>query len=168
MLALPGSAYLYQGEELGLHEVWDLPLDVLDDPVWEQSGRTRKGRDGCRVPIPWTSDGPTFGFGEGESWLPQPASFAAVSVGSQTGDPTSTLELYRQLLALRREHLVNDLDLTWLDAPEGVIGFSRGSGVECWVNLSGDPMPLPADRTVLVSSAPIEAVLPANTAVWLA
>jgi len=63
MLALPGSAYLYQGEELGLWEVEDLPEEVLEDPIWERSGRTVRGRDGCRVPIPWEGDAPPFGFG---------------------------------------------------------------------------------------------------------
>lgn len=166
-LALPGSVYLYQGEELGLPEVWDLPEDVLDDPVWEQSGRTRKGRDGCRVPLPWTTDGPSFGFGDAEGWLPQPPEFGAMSAEAQTGDDESTLELYRSLLALRRAHVTGDSAITWLDSPEGVIGLRRGSGLECWLNLSGAPMPLPDGRELLVASAPIDRDLPANTAAWI-
>ena len=152
MLALPGSVYLYQGEELGLHEVWDLPLDVLDDPVWEQSNRTRKGRDGCRVPMPWTIDGPSLGFGENAGWLPQPADFSQLSVEAQAGVSGSTLELYRSALAARKTHLVDDDTIEWLDAPDGVIGLRRGSGVECWLNVSGAPMMLDPERSVLLAS----------------
>ncbi|NEB09101.1 glycoside hydrolase family 13 protein, partial [Streptomyces coelicoflavus] len=95
MLALPGSAYLYQGEELGLPEVADLPTEVLQDPIWEQTGHVRKGRDGCRVPLPWTTDGPSYGFGAGGAWLPQPPDYAAYAVQAQDGVAGSTLELYR-------------------------------------------------------------------------
>ena len=105
LLALPGSTYLYQGEELGLPEVWDLDPTVLDDPVWTMSGHTLKGRDGCRVPIPWTTEPPSFGFGTAEPWLPQPAAFADFAVSAQEDDPASTLNLYRTALRLRREHL---------------------------------------------------------------
>ena len=108
MLALPGGAYIYQGAELGLPEVEDLPEEVLQDPTWEQSGRTERGRDGCRVPIPWSGDEPPYGFSpEGPAalpWLPQPHSWAAVTVESQTGDEASTLELYRRALKIRRGH----------------------------------------------------------------
>ena len=102
MLALPGGAYVYQGEELGLPEVEDLPDEVLQDPTWEQSDRTDRGRDGCRVPIPWSGDEPSFGFSpEGAGappWLPQPHSWAALTVESQTGDDASTLELSSRAL----------------------------------------------------------------------
>ncbi|MDH4280970.1 MAG: glycoside hydrolase family 13 protein, partial [Acidimicrobiia bacterium] len=107
ILSLPGSAYVYQGEELGLPEVWDLPEEVLDDPVWERSGHTQRGRDGCRVPIPWTMDGPSFGFSEVAGWLPQPRDFAGYSMEAQTGVASSTLELYRRTLAARREHCMD-------------------------------------------------------------
>ena len=133
MLALPGGAYIYQGAELGLSEVEDLPEEVLQDPTWEQSGRTERGRDGCRVPIPWSGDEPPFGFSpDGPAappWLPQPRSWAAVTVESQTGDQASTLELYRRALRIRREHpALGDGSLRWLDAPEGVIAFAREPG----------------------------------------
>ncbi len=85
LLALPGSTYIYQGEELGLPDVWDLPPEVLDDPTWENSGHTVKGRDGCRVPIPWARSGPSFGFGDGKPWLPQPARYGELSAEAQTG-----------------------------------------------------------------------------------
>ena len=96
MLALPGSAYLYQGEELGLPEVVDLPDEALVDPVFYRSGGALRGRDGCRVPLPWTSDGPSFGFGPSAGWLPQPAWFALHSAETQDSDPHSTLNLYRK------------------------------------------------------------------------
>jgi alpha-glucosidase len=86
MLALPGSAYLYQGEELGLHEVADIPPDRVRDPVFARSGGTEKGRDGCRVPLPWTADGPSFGFGGGTAHLPQPDWFGPLGVQEQQRD----------------------------------------------------------------------------------
>ncbi len=167
MLGLPGPVYLYQGEELGLPEVYDLPLDVLDDPVWEQSNRKQKGRDGCRVPLPWTRTGPSYGFGSGDAWLPQPELFGAISVEAQTGDPDAILELYRAALAVRRDHFASDDDIEWLDSPAGVIAYQRGSGAQCWVNVSGTDMALPADANVLVASGPLDGVLPVNHAVWL-
>lgn len=168
MLAIPGGVYLYQGEELGLPEVWDLPLDVLDDPVWEQSGHKSKGRDGCRVPLPWTESGPSFGFGESHGWLPQPLDFGQFSAEAQQGVDGSTLELYRAALALRKQSFVSDGDIEWLEAPEGVIGLRRGSGAECWLNVSGEPMPIDPERNVLLCSDElISGALPVNTAVWL-
>ena len=95
MLALPGSAYLYQGEELGLHEVPDIPGDQVQDPVFSRSRGAEKGRDGCRVPLPWTAVGPSFGFGPGAAHLPQPAWFGSLSVEAQERDPASILWLYR-------------------------------------------------------------------------
>jgi alpha-glucosidase len=168
MLALPGSAYLYQGEELGLPEVWDLPPDVLDDPVWHQSKHASKGRDGCRVPIPWTPDGPSFGFGDGPAWLPQPPWFADYAATTQAGDRDSTLELYRAALAARRSLMTADESLEWLDAPDGVLAFSRGSSAQCWVNLSDSPIELPDGHRTVVCSAPIvDGALPVDAAAWL-
>ena len=125
MLALPGSAYLYQGEELGLHEVSDLPAAALQDPIWLRTGNTLKGRDGCRVPLPWDADGDSYGFGSGGGWLPQPAGFAPLSVARQLGDPDSTLELYRRALRLRHE-LQTEEALEWMatDSPD-VLHFAR-------------------------------------------
>ena len=99
MLALPGSAYLYQGEELGLPEVIDLPDEARQDPTWFRTNGERYGRDGCRVPLPWTSEGPAFGFNEtGEAWLPQPAEWAGLARDAQRDDPGSTLTLYKNLV----------------------------------------------------------------------
>ena len=125
MLALPGSAYLYQGEELGLHEVGDLPADVLQDPTFRRSGGTEKGRDGCRVPLPWSTDGPSFGFGKGGAHLPQPAWFGSYAVEAQESDPDSSLQFYRRALAMRRK-IQSDEDFEWLETgTASVVHFAR-------------------------------------------
>ncbi len=167
LLGLPGSSYIYQGDELGLPEVWDLPVEVLDDPVWEQSGHTRKGRDGCRVPLPWTPDGTSFGFGSNGSWLPQPPSFSALSAQNQTGNDASMLELYRRALSIRNEHLTMDESIRIIDSEPTVVAFERGSGVQCWLNLGDDPIRLPTNASVLLASEPIDKELPGNTSAWL-
>ncbi|MCC5478968.1 glycoside hydrolase family 13 protein [Streptomyces barringtoniae] len=174
MLALPGGAYVYQGEELGLPEVEDLPDSVLQDPVWERSGHTDRGRDGCRVPIPWSGRTAPYGFSPEDAsaapWLPQPADWAARTVEAQSGDPTSMLELYRTALRRRREHpALGDGTLTWLDAPAGVLAFRRDPGFVCVVNLSAEPYPLPAHTEILLSGEPVEdGLLGPDQAVWLA
>ncbi len=168
VLALPGSVYLYQGEELGLPEVWDLPIEVLDDPVWERSGGTEKGRDGCRVPLPWLEDGPSYGFGTGPSWLPQPPGWGRHSVAAQERDPSSTLAIYRAALVIRSERLTGDEQLVW-NVPTGgtVIDFERGSGLRCLVNLGEQPVRLPPGRVLLASDPAVDSFLPADTAAWL-
>jgi alpha-glucosidase len=173
-LGLPGSAYLYQGEELGLPEVWDLPTDVLDDPVWERSGHTRRGRDGCRVPVPWGGDGPSFGFGDGEPWLPQPDNWSQLGAANQQGDPTSMLTLYQQVLGLRREWAIADEEVTILDLGADVLAYRRGSGLTCVVNLGAEPCPLAerlgrSDLEVLVASDPDfdGTTLTTDSSVWL-
>ncbi|MER7156207.1 alpha-amylase family glycosyl hydrolase, partial [Streptomyces lydicus] len=174
MLSLPGGAYVYQGEELGLAEVEDLPEDVLQDPIWERSGHTDPGRDGCRVPIPWSGHSAPYGFSPedatGEPWLPQPAHWKDLSVAAQTGDPASMLELYRRALHLRRDHpALGEGDLTWLDAPAGVLAYRREPGFGCVVNLSPEPYALPAHEAVLLASGPVEdGRLAPDHAVWLA
>jgi alpha-glucosidase len=167
MLALPGSAYLYQGEELGLPEVADLPRESLQDPIWQRTLNTSKGRDGCRVPLPWTSEGSSFGFGDGGAHLPQPAWFGDFAVSAEDGRSASTLELYREALRLRRE-LQTDEELQWVETgdPE-VVHFVRPGGWHCITNFSGAPFALPAG-TVRVSSGPLEqGLLPAACTVWL-
>jgi alpha-glucosidase len=174
MLALPGSAYIYEGEELGLQEVLDLPDDVLQDPVWERSGHKERGRDGCRVPIPWSVDGPSLGFGAGAPWLPQPASWAALSVQAQTGAEGSVLELYRAALRLRREQpALGGGDIRWLDSPDGALLFERtdgrGATMLCAVNLSATPVSLPPGHRVFLASGPLGPAgeLAPDTAAWL-
>lgn len=166
MLALPGSAYLYQGEELGLLEVADLPRERLQDPVHERTGGTLKGRDGCRVPLPWASSGPSFGFGAGDAWLPQPDWFADVAADTQSGRPESSLELYRSALHLRRKLAVDD-SFAWVptDDPQ-VLHFRRSDGWSCLLNVSAREMPLPG--RVLLSSNPSQGErLAPETAVWV-
>ncbi|MFC3995472.1 glycoside hydrolase family 13 protein [Nocardiopsis sediminis] len=175
MLALPGSAYLYQGEELGLPEVTDLPEDALQDPTWGRSGHTERGRDGCRVPLPWEGARPPFGFGpEGTvPWLPVPGAWAGLTRERQKGDPGSPLSLYTEALRARRAlSALGEGALTWIDAGEGVLAFRRGAAFACAVNLSGAEVALPLSGEVVVASGPVTAdgdgvVLPADTAVWL-
>ncbi|MGH3323559.1 MAG: glycoside hydrolase family 13 protein [Streptomyces sp.] len=174
LLSLPGGAYIYQGEELGLPEVEDLPEDVLQDPMWERSGHTDRGRDGCRVPIPWTGEGASFGFSPegatGKPWLPQPAHWKEHSVEIQTGDDAAMLELYRRALQLRRAHpALGDGGLTWRDAPEGVLAFHREPGFACVVNFSTEPYRLPQHDKVLLASRELDdGRLAPDAAVWLA
>lgn len=167
MLALPGSTYLYQGEELGLPEVYDLPEEVLDDPVWERSGHEEKGRDGCRIPLPWKREGQSFGFGAGASWLPQPDGWGGLSVEAQDGVEGSTLELYRTGLRIRSERLIHDEELEWLDHGPRTLSFRRGSGMTCLVNYGDDPLPLPDGEVILASEPTNSDTLPPNTAVWV-
>ncbi|MFJ9208758.1 glycoside hydrolase family 13 protein [Streptomyces sp. NPDC102264] len=172
MLALPGSAYVYQGEELGLPDVTDLPDEARQDPSYFRADGQDGFRDGCRVPIPWTREGSSYGFGGGDSWLPQPEGWGALSVEAQTGDPGSTLELYRAALAARKEHpgLGAGDSVEWLDAPEGMLAFAR-PGFVCTVNTTDTAVRIPAQGRVLVASGPVavngaEAELPADTTVW--
>jgi alpha-glucosidase len=171
LLGLPGGAYVYQGQELGLEEVTDLPEEVLQDPTWERSGHTVRGRDGCRVPMPWERNGPSLGFGPAAPWLPQPPSWAELSVEAQEGVTGSTLELYRGALRLRRELLQGE-DMEWLESPRGTLAFRRGAtdgaSVVCVVNFGPQAVPLPAHDELLTASAPVEAgELPMDVAVWL-
>ncbi|WP_255950910.1 glycoside hydrolase family 13 protein [Streptomyces odontomachi] len=181
MLALPGSAYVYQGEELGLPDVVDLPDEVRQDPSFFRAAGQDGFRDGCRVPIPWTTEGPSYGFGDGGSWLPQPAGWGALSVQAQTGVPGSTLELYRAALAARRAHpaLGAGEAVEWLDAPAGTLVYRRtaaegGAAFVCTANTTGAPVEVPAPGRVLLSSGtediPVTAngtaVLPADSTVW--
>ncbi|MFE0102544.1 glycoside hydrolase family 13 protein [Streptomyces sp. NPDC059009] len=175
MLALPGSAYLYQGEELGLPDVTDLPDEVRQDPSFTRAQGQDGFRDGCRVPIPWTPEGPSFGFGTGGSWLPQPPSWGELSVRTQTGDPDSTLELYRSALAVRREQpgLGAGDALEWLDAPEGVLAFRREGGFVCTANTTGAAAGVPVPGRVLLAAGEVaiegdHALLGADSTVWWA
>jgi alpha-glucosidase len=166
LLALPGSAYLYQGEELGLPEVHDLPPAVLEDPTWARSHYTRKGRDGCRVPLPWARAGSSYGFGADGSWLPQPRWWGTMSVEAQDGVAGSTLELYREVIDLRKRQLMGSGGFEWADGSGGSLAFDRGE-VRVIVNFGGDPMPIPRGE-VLVASVPIEdGLLPSDGAVWV-
>ncbi|WP_328995410.1 glycoside hydrolase family 13 protein [Kribbella sp. NBC_01245] len=166
MLALPGSAYLYQGEELGLPEVGELPAEVLQDPAFQRSAGAEKGRDGCRVPIPWTSDGTSFGFGPAGAHLPQPAWFGSYAVAEQEGAPESTLNLYRQALEHRRR-LQDAETLEWIDAGPSVLHLVRPGGWRSVTNFGTEPVELPAGSVVLASGPLDEGRLPADTTAWI-
>ncbi|GAA2227127.1 glycoside hydrolase family 13 protein [Herbiconiux moechotypicola] len=166
LLALPGTAYLYQGEELGLPEVLDLPPDARQDPIWLRSGGEEIGRDGCRVPLPWQAGAANFGFtpegSDASPWLPQPGWFDAFAVDRQRSDPASTLSLTEELLRLRRSLFSTTATpaLEWLEHPDPhVLAFRRGDGV-CVVNFGDAAVTVPADwavRPVLHSAPPIPA-----------
>lgn len=177
MLALPGSAYLYQGEELGLPEVIDLPDDARQDPTWFRTHGERYGRDGCRVPLPWTATGPAYGFNDtGAAWLPQPAEWAAVARDVEAADPGSTLSMYTHLLGLRRAYGLGAGELEWLEGwgPD-VVAFRRGS-LYVVANLGDAAADLGtavggSDGTAAIrivgSSGPLlENAVPTDTTVW--
>jgi alpha-glucosidase len=169
--SLPGGVYLYQGDELGLPEVEDLPDELLQDPIWERSRHTDRGRDGCRVPLPWSGGAAPFGFGPDAvaPWLPQPDDWKDLTAEAQAGDPGSMLELYRQALRLRRaEAALADSSLTWLPAPQDVLSYRRGGVLTVLVNLSAHPVQLPAHTELLIASGELrDGLLPPDTAVWL-
>lgn len=167
MLALPGSAYLYQGEELGLPEVVDLPDSARQDPTWFRTNHERYGRDGCRVPIPWQAEAPAFGFSSsGASWLPQPAEWAEYARDVQDGVPGSTLELYKAALSLRADHGFGRGAMEWLTGyPADVLAFTNGD-ITVVANLGNTSIPLPHGEALL-SSEPVNAEVPGDTTVWL-
>ena len=173
MLSLPGGAYVYQGEELGLAEVEDLPEELLQDPGFKQSGYTLRGRDGCRVPIPWSGQEPPFGFtlngASAAPWLPQPRSWRTLTVQAQTGDERSMLELYRRALRIRHEHpALGDGTMRWIDAPEGALAFGRDPGFVCVVNMSAGHARGPRGAEPLLSSGELagDGGVPDDTTAW--
>ncbi|MDP9025978.1 MAG: glycoside hydrolase family 13 protein [Actinomycetota bacterium] len=195
MLGLPGSAYLFQGEELGLPEVIDLPDGARQDPTFFRTGGDSYGRDGCRVPIPWTAGVPSVGFGPGSSpspeavggeeshahptgasWLPQPSTWPDYARDSQRGIPGSTLEFYRAALAARREHRLASNELVWqpaaIDAEAPADGDAdvlvyRSGAVTVLANTGSVPVARPAGRVVLASGPISDDTVPGDTTVWL-
>jgi alpha-glucosidase len=167
-LALPGSVFLYQGEELGLPEAQDLPDDSRQDPMWERSGHADHGRDGSRVPLPWAAEQPGFGFSSGTPWLPQPTWFADFAADRQEGDAGSVLNLYRAALRARRE-IDAQSTLEWLDTGRtDVLAFRRG-GLVCVTVFDGPPYDVPPEwgHLVLSSGSDLEArTLPAACTGW--
>ena len=169
--ALPGCLYIYQGDELGLPEA-ELPLDLIEDPMHFRSGGTDPGRDGCRVPLPWTSNGVSLGFGSSEGsppWLPQPREWSELSVEAQAESASSMLTLYRTALAARRANVdLRDGGLDWLPGPDAVLAFRRGRSVVCITNFGDAPVALPDHNSILAASAPLDAgLLPPDCTVWL-
>ena len=171
LLGLPGSAYLYQGEELGLEEVMDIPDDLRDDPVFFRRRGVEVGRDGCRVPVPWEPDGPSLGFGSNGAWLPQPADWAELAASVQAHDEASMLNLYRHALAVRRQQpALRTTRLEWVDGPADVLHWRRphpDGDIEVVVSVASDPHPLP-DGEVLASTGPVDGgTLPTDGAAWV-
>ena len=168
MLALPGSSYLYQGAELGLPEAVDLPDESRQDPTWFRTNMERYGRDGCRVPIPWEADSPSYGFGSSAaSWLPQPVEWAHLARDAQEGVPGSTLELYKLALRLRREDSLALGAVDWLGGfGKSVVAFRNGD-VRIIANTGTASVELP-DGELLLSSEPLSGrTLPGDTTAWL-
>ena len=168
MLALPGSAYLYQGEELGLPEAIDLPDAARQDPTWNRTNHTKYGRDGCRVPIPWEADAPAYGFNTtGKSWLPQPVDWAGYARDAQRGETGSTLELYRAALSLRAAQNLGLGTVSWLpDYPDDVVAFQNGN-VRVIANTGSSIVSLPAGDVALSSEPISSGKLPGDVTVWL-
>ena len=181
MLALPGTAYIYQGQELGLEEVFDIPDDLRQDPAFANTGGENLGRDGCRVPLPWDSSSETFGFNDGnQSWLPQPRRWAEKTVEAQSADPHSFLALARSALKIRKEAQAlggishYTVDLIWDETPSEIISFVRperndGHPVRCVMNMGRDDYALPEGEILLRSHADAvtDGKLAPHSTVWL-
>ncbi|NUT32273.1 MAG: DUF3459 domain-containing protein, partial [Hamadaea sp.] len=159
-------------EELGLPEAEEIPDAARQDPIFVRSAGADPGRDGCRVPLPWSGTGNAHGFspaGAAQPWLPQPDAWAGLTVEAQAAHPDSMLTLYRRALAVRRaEPGLGDGPMTWRDSADDVLAFTRPGGFTCVVNLSGDAVDLPAHDEILLASGPLPGgSLPPDTAVWL-
>jgi alpha-glucosidase len=175
MLGLPGSSYVYQGEELGLPEHTTLDDDVRQDPTWVRSSYDHRGRDGCRVPVPWEADAPSYGFGPTDAtWLPQPELWRELALDAQRGVEGSTYELYRRALRLRRENRLGLGSLEWVaDGGDDVLAFVN-DGVLVLANTGDEPVALPAGAEVLLASGELAGgtgaagsiEVPADVTVW--
>jgi len=181
-MALPGSVYIYQGEELGLWEVQDIPDELRQDPIWRRTHGADPGRDGSRVPLPWSGTEPPFGFSPPgavrEPWLPQPKEWRDLTVEAESAGDDSMLRLYQDALRIRRTSAaLGDGPMTWLPAADGVLAFDRspggtgaaGGGVRCVANLSAGPVELPPHAETLLVSGPLadDGRLPPDTTAWL-
>jgi len=172
MLGLPGGAYIYQGEELGLPEHTTLGGAYRQDPTWFRTEGKRVGRDGCRVPLPWEAhSGDSLGFSaNGESWLPQPSSYARYARDLQEGVAGSTLELYKRLLKVRKEMTMGAGEFRW--APEfqdeNTLAYIN-NGVLVLSNFAGDPVVLPAGELLATTQHDllIEGELEHDQTVWI-
>ncbi|WP_082939467.1 glycoside hydrolase family 13 protein [Mycobacterium sp. 852002-30065_SCH5024008] len=170
MLALPGAVFVYNGEELGLPDV-ELPDEVLQDPTWERSGHTERGRDKCRVPIPWSGKAPPFGFSSSpDTWLPMPQDWAALTVERQLADPESTFAFFQHVIEVRKERTEFDgEEIDWLAAPRHALIFRRrGGGAVCAVNAGRRPIPLPPGELIVASAPLVDGKLAPDAAAWLA
>lgn len=170
MLALPGAVFVYNGQELGLPNV-DLPDEALQDPVWDRSGRTERGRDGCRVPMPWEGDAPPFGFSaNANTWLPIPTEWADLTAAKQHRRPDSTLAFFQQAIAVRRTRMTcTEPTVEWLAAPDGGLVFRSASlALVCALNTGKHPMTVPGGELLVTSGPLTRGLLAPNTSAWLA
>jgi alpha-glucosidase len=168
-LALPGAVFVYNGQELGLPNA-ELPDEALQDPTWERSGHTVRGRDGCRIPIPWRGDTPPFGFSASpDTWLPIPQVWAHLTVEKQLVDAGSTLAFFRRALEFRctRTEFAGD-HIDWLDVGPDALAFARrDGGLRCVLNTGTKSLTLPDGEVLLASAPTVNGELPPNTAAWL-
>lgn len=186
-MAMPGSLYLYMGEELGLPEVLDIPAERREDPVFLQTNGERIGRDGCRIPLPWTDDPSTnFGFSSvdsdahtdvPDSWLPQPGWWGTGAVDELDGEDNSILELYRAVIDARREFAVPEgMVAAVVDLGPGLVAVRRGDLVAV-CNTTSEPIALDMENDLVEISLPVFAseptemhtpgVIPPDSTVWL-
>jgi alpha-glucosidase len=173
VFALPGSCYIYNGQELGLPDA-ELADSDRQDPSFFRTKGVQKGRDGARVPMPWSGDKTPFGFTSGSPWLPIPNEWREFSVSAQIADPASTLNLYRTALEIRKKNLAGSGEVKWIDRGNtGLISFVRGE-FAIYLNTATTAMEIPTAGTLVLGSSP-EIVLangslnlPAASAAWVA
>ena len=172
LLALPGSPYLYQGEELGLDEA-DVPDALRQDPVHLRTGGALPGRDGCRTPLPWAAGEPGLGFTTGEPWLPFGEGVAELAADRQSGDPGSVLETYRRLLHLRRDLLPGLGDEVRLEQPSADVLVVRRDGLTAVLSTADEPVEVPVTGELVAATAEGAVArdgvveVPAASTVWL-
>lgn len=176
-MALPGSCYVFAGQELGLPD-GDIPDSSRQDPIYFRTKGAQKGRDGARVPLPWSGDSAPFGFTTGTPWLPLTDKWQGLTVEKQSADPKSTLNLFRTALKLRADHFVSQGSITWLESPEhgsrnpSLLGFRRGN-LSIYMNLSDSPIEIAITGKLLIMSAGIvdgrdgKMTIPAVSTIWV-
>jgi alpha-glucosidase len=152
LFGLPGSCYVYNGQELGLPDA-ELADSERQDPSFIRTNGETKGRDGARVPMPWSGQETPFGFSAGKPWLPLPTSWNELTVESQIKDQESSLALYKSALSKRAELFSSTSDLTWdlSKLEEGILGFSR-NGIQVYLNTGNKSVKLQASEIILSSS----------------
>jgi alpha-glucosidase len=168
LLALPGSTYLYQGEELGLQEAMEIPDELMQDPQFFRNPELGLSRDGCRVPLPWVANHKWFGFGEGGAHLPQPEWYKNYAVDVEDADPNSTLNLYRKAIGLRKG-LETAEELTWIKhwLSKTTLHFKRPNGWHSITNFGAKAIKLPKGRVLLSTLPLVGGKLPANATAWV-
>jgi alpha-glucosidase len=177
VFGLPGSSYIYAGQELGLPD-GVIPDEARQDPIYFRTNGTQKGRDGARVPLPWSGDSAPFGFTSGNPWLPLHDEWKELTVEKQSAEPKSSLNLYRNALNLRAEHLVSNGDINWVESPNHgsristLLAYRRGN-VSVYMNLGDSPIEVEITGKVLIVSAGVpdgrdgKITIPAVSTLWV-